>query len=105
MLACAGFGELRLTTEEREWLTESVSYFKEEYIVYLAHYRFKPEQVKAVFHANEDDPNLGRLQINATGPWHETILWEVPLMSTLSELYFNTVDTDWTYDGLEGMNA
>ena len=45
---------------------------------------------------------LGKIEIEAAGPWHETILWEVPLMSTLSELFFTTVDRDWSYDGQGG---
>ena len=40
--------------------------------------------------------------MSATGPWVETILWEVPLMACLSEMYFLTTDTDWNYDGQEG---
>lgn len=64
--------------------------------------RFKPEQVKVTFLPNPEDPTLGRIGIEATGPWLETILWEVPLMACLSELFFTTVDTDWSYDGQEG---
>jgi nicotinate phosphoribosyltransferase len=29
-----------------------------------------------------------RLEIVIRGPWHQTILWEVPLMALISELYF-----------------
>ena len=99
------FDDLRLSKQEREWLAQACPFFKDEYLVYLAQYRFKPEQVTATFHPKKDDPRLGRLQIEATGPWHETILWEVPLMAALSELFFTTVDTDWSYDGQEGMSV
>ena len=97
-----GFGDLRLSKQEREWLAKACPYFKEEYLVYLAQYRFKPEQVTATFYPKKDDPSLGRLHIEAAGPWHETILWEVPLMACLSEIYFTTVDKDWSYEGQEG---
>ena len=119
--ALADFGEVALTQDERAWLAGACPFFKPEYMTYLAHYRFKPEQVHVTFHpknpsapvsryqppphANgaEERNELGRIEIEATGPWHETILWEVPLMSTLSELFFTTVDTDWSYDGQEGV--
>jgi nicotinate phosphoribosyltransferase len=41
--------------------------------------------------------------MKATGPWVETILWEIPLMSLLSETYFLVVDTLWKKDGQAGM--
>lgn len=97
------FDDLRLSKQEREWLAKACPYFKEEYLVYLAQYRFKSDQVIATFHPKKDDPRLGRLQVEVTGPWHETILWEVPLMAVLSEIYFTTADTDWSYDGQEGV--
>ena len=53
------------------------------------------------FNSLEDDPERGRIEISAVGPWVETILWEVPLMACLSETYFRTTDTDWTHDGQE----
>ena len=115
-----GFGQIRLTPEERKWLSETCPYFRPEYLTYLSQYRFKPEQVRITFHPKDPSApvsryqppphpegvpgrnELGKIQIEATGPWHETILWEVPLMATLSELFFTTVDTDWSYDGQEG---
>ena len=36
------------------------------------------------------------------GLWVETIMWEVPLMACLSELYFSVVNTDWDYAGQPG---
>lgn len=96
------FARLRLTDDERSWLQATCSYFTQEYIDYLAAYRFKPEQVHVTFVPTSDDGRLGHLNVEAVGPWVETILWEVPLMSCLSEIYFRVVDTDWSYDGQEG---
>ncbi|KAF7789094.1 hypothetical protein EIP86_000027 [Pleurotus ostreatoroseus] len=93
------FDELSLTEEERKWLPKGCPYFSQDYIDYLARYRFRPEQVKVIFNEKPDDRNLGRIEIEAAGPWRETILWEVPLMATLSEIFFKVVDTDWSYDG------
>ena len=50
----------------------------------------------------EPDSDEGRIEIEASGPWVETILWEVPLMATLSEIYYTTADKDWTNDGQAG---
>ena len=60
------------------------------------------QSVKVTFNEKPEDRNLGRIEIEAAGPWRETILWEVPLMATLSEIYFKVVDTDWSYDGQRG---
>lgn len=100
------FADISLTEPECIWLAKACPYFTAEYIEYLSQYRFKPEQVRILFHpkdasASQAQDDLGRIEIEAAGPWHETILWEVPLMATLSELFFTTVDTDWSYDGQE----
>ena len=95
------FTTLSLTSDERAWLGKH-SYFKPAYIDYLSSYRFKPSQVQVTFVPRGPESAEGRIEIEASGPWAEAILWEVPLMATLSEIYYTTVDTDWTNDGQAG---
>ncbi|KAK7690150.1 hypothetical protein QCA50_006799 [Cerrena zonata] len=99
--AISHFGELHVTEDELDWLHQACPYFARDYLDYLRDLRFKPEQVKVTFTPQSEDQNLGRVEIEATGLWVETILWEVPLMAVLSELHFTTGDTDWNYDGQE----
>ncbi|KAH9057885.1 nicotinate phosphoribosyltransferase [Lactarius vividus] len=80
------FTTLSLTSDERAWLQNTCPDFKPAYIDYLSSYRFQPSQVQVTF-------------VPPSGLWAETILWEVPLMATLSEIYFTTVDKDWSNDG------
>lgn len=95
-----------LTQEERDWLRKTCPYFSEEYLEYLSNYRFDPSQVhiKFIVERTEGDEEYGNIDIEAVGPWIEAIFWEVPLMATLSEIYFTTVDTDWNLDGQRGMS-
>jgi nicotinate phosphoribosyltransferase len=51
------------------------------------------------------DSDEGCIEIEASGPWAEAIFWEVPLLATLSEIYFSTVDKDWNYDGQAGAST
>ncbi|KAI0684228.1 nicotinate phosphoribosyltransferase [Cytidiella melzeri] len=95
------FSEIQMTEDERAWLERTCPFFSIEYLDYLKSYRFKPSQVTISFVPSPDNEDVGQIEIDATGPWIETILWEVPLMACLSELYFRTVDTDWSYDGQE----
>ncbi|KAJ8072601.1 nicotinate phosphoribosyltransferase [Marasmius tenuissimus] len=100
------FRTLSLTHDERSWLSKACPYFTPQYLDYLENYRFKPEQVDINFvpvEGNEaGSPNeRGHIEITATGPWVETILWETPLMACLSESYFVIDDTDWNYGGQE----
>ncbi|EPQ59135.1 nicotinate phosphoribosyltransferase, partial [Gloeophyllum trabeum ATCC 11539] len=93
------FSELTISERQLEQLPKACPYFTPDYLNYLRSYRFKPEQVKITFVPVADSAEFGDIEIEAAGPWVETILWEVPLMATLSETWFTYVDTDWTYDG------
>ena len=96
-------GDIKLKTEERSWLEQTCPYFTKEYLDFLSSFRLNPsEQVITSFIPSESDENIGQIVIDIQGKWSETILYEVPLMAALSEAYFRTVDTDWTYDGQEG---
>jgi nicotinate phosphoribosyltransferase len=87
-----GLPSLRLTSGEYEYLEATCPYFTKSYLKYLKDYRFNPDEVEIDL---DDDNNLS---ITVSGPWHSTILWEVPLMAAISEIYFNTVETDLEKD-------
>jgi len=81
---------VRLSNEEHDWVKETLSFLPVTYRQYLSSYRFNPDQVFAKI--NDD----GELYIDIKGKWRDTILWEVPLMAIISELYFKMIDTNWT---------
>ncbi|KAG0708095.1 Quinolinate phosphoribosyl transferase [Suillus ampliporus] len=97
----SSFAEVQLTQDERAWLQDACKYFKPEYLDYLQSYRFKPEQISVNFVPSSNDPDMGSVKIEARGPWLETVLWEVPLMACLCEMYFRYADQDWDYAGQE----
>lgn len=59
-------------------------------------------QIVVNFIPSSNDPAMGGVEIEARGLWLETILWEVPLMACLSEIYFRYADRDWDNTGQEG---
>lgn len=52
-----------------------------DYLIYLNAYRFDPSEVKV----SEEN---GELKITIEGSWLTTILWEVPILAIVNELYF-----------------
>jgi len=102
---CAEFTKLSLSPDERSWLERTCPYLKQGYLDYLQSYRFRPEQVVITFEPLPEDANRGHIGIVADGLWVETIMWEVPLMACLSELYFTVVNTDWDYAGQLGESS
>lgn len=73
--------DLALTAEEQKFLRHNCPYFTPFYLSYLRGYRFLPSDVCIRQHG-------GNLTVTVTGPWFRTILWEVPLLAMISELYF-----------------
>ncbi|KAF5327172.1 hypothetical protein D9619_004623 [Psilocybe cf. subviscida] len=96
--AISDFATLELTPPELSWLERACPFLTPTYLSYLSAYRYKPEQVKVTYEPVTPDNLHGHVEIVVTGPWVETILWEVPLMATLSETFFQSVVTDWNYD-------
>lgn len=82
--------ELRLTSDEFDFLSQRCSYLNNfGYLYYLKNYRFNPKEVKV-------DLQNGNLSVEITGPWHSAILWEVPLMAIISEVYFRIIHKNWS---------
>lgn len=77
--------DLQLTKEEKEYLKTRCYYFDPTYFDFLMGFRFDPSEVGVI----QKD---GDLQILIEGYWYRTILWEVPLMAMISELYFSMSD-------------
>lgn len=71
---------LTLLEVERRYL-KSIRFLKPDYIDFLSKFRFNPATVEV----NAID---GQLTIRIFGKWYETILWEVPILAIVSELYF-----------------
>jgi nicotinate phosphoribosyltransferase len=94
---------MALTDPEFQWLKQMCPYLKLQYLTYLSTYKFQPEQVHINFIPVSEDGEFGHVDIEVVGPWVETIMWEVPLMACLSDIYFRFVAKDWTYDGQAGM--
>ncbi len=72
---------LALTNDERVFLKGACPYLKRAYLDFLAGYRFDPKEVQI----NQEGE---RLSVKICGPWYRTVLWEVPLMAIISELFY-----------------
>lgn len=84
---------LVLTEEEATYISK-LPFFDTDYVNYLKQFRYQPSKhIKINFDSKTQD-----LELEITGLWHETILYEVPLLSLISESYFRFVDKDWNYD-------
>lgn len=73
--------ELKLTSEERKYLDETLPYLNSAYLDFLQGYRYDPSEV-------EIEQNGTELSVKIQGYWYRTILWEVPILSWISELYY-----------------
>lgn len=73
--------DLQLSQDEYSFFKDSCPYFEITYLQYLLHYRYNPDEVE--ISQTEDT-----IDVTISGYWHSTILWEVPIMFTISELFF-----------------
>lgn len=81
---------LKLTKDEKSFfISKCGHYLPNWFFDVLEGYRYDPNEV---FIYMED----GNLKLKIEGYWWRTILWEVPLMAIISELYFEM--TQKTYD-------
>ena len=68
---------LKLTKEEKKFLDKKCYYFDQTYLDFLMGYRFDPSEVEII--------QIGtKLKITIEDFWYRAILWEVPLLATIS---------------------
>ena len=75
-----GMAQVVITDEEVDFMRRKMYYLPEWYFTFLRGYRFNPSEVSISQDAE------GHLDINVSGKWYSTIMWEMPLLSTISEL-------------------
>jgi nicotinate phosphoribosyltransferase len=63
-------------------LAGTCPYLEPTYLDFLEGYRYNPAEV-------EIQQENGHINITISGYWYRTILWEVPLLSLVSELYYS----------------
>ncbi len=76
---------ITLSPAEKKYLEDTCYFLTPVYLDFLESYRFDPDEV----HMEQDTQGF-RLRVK--GPWYRTILWEIPLMAMISELYFSIMD-------------
>lgn len=73
---------LSLTQEEKDFLQEKCGHYLDRpFLDFLYGYRYDPSEVGVVL-------KDGELSVKIRGFWYRTVLWEVPLMALISELFF-----------------
>ena len=71
------------------WYLNSLGYFKLDFIDYLRNYTLDTTGITI----SED------MEISIKGRWLETIMFEVPLLAIINELYFDQFNHDWERHG------
>ena len=88
--AVDAMAELKLTKDEKAFLVKNCPYLSPLYLDFLEGYRYDPSEVHIAQEGND-------LKVTVEGHWYRTILWEVPLLAIISELYYQLTNaTAWT---------
>ncbi|KAH3902290.1 nicotinate phosphoribosyltransferase SCDLUD_002108 [Saccharomycodes ludwigii] len=92
---------LKCTEEELAYLSKEIPYLPQKYLKYLETFHLTPDkQMSFNYHQVEGKPpGHYDLEILIKGTWKDTILYEIPVLSLVSEAYFLFVDADWNLDG------
>ncbi len=79
--AIAELATLQLTQREKAYFAATCPYIDPTYFDFLQGYRYNPEEVSIQQHGDD-------IHVAIEGYWYRTILWEVPIMSLICELYY-----------------
>lgn len=83
------FCQLKLTSDELNYL-QSLGFFKPDFINYLKTFSLPKHAITLDSHAED-------LALTISGTWEETILFEVPLLAIISEIYNQAQDVQQRY--------
>lgn len=83
--AIGQLAKLQLTKQEKSYFAATCPYIDPTYFDFLQGYRYDPAEVQIEQH-------WGEITVTIEGYWYRTILWEVPIMSLICELYYQLMD-------------
>lgn len=72
---------LALTKDEKNFFTTNCPYLSPAYLDFLQGYRYDPNEVKIT-------QNGADVEVHVEGYWYRTILWEVPILCLISEVFY-----------------
>lgn len=79
--AIANMENLQLSKAEKEYLRVTCPYLDPTYLDFLQGYRYDSSEVEVLQTGSE-------LSVIIAGYWYRTIMWEVPIMSLICELFY-----------------
>ena len=89
------YGELRAPDNAEKYLLDNAPHLPLAAIDYLINFRYNPAELQ-IFH----DEKENTLRIKAEGPTVSAMRWEIPVLSTVSELFH-----EMTGNGLDDINV
>ncbi|MDH0660718.1 nicotinate phosphoribosyltransferase [Empedobacter sp. GD03865] len=72
---------LALTKDEKDFFTTNCPYLSPAYLDFLQGYRYDPNEVKITQNGTD-------VEVHVEGYWYRTILWEVPILCLISEIFY-----------------
>ena len=81
------FCHLRFTDEEREWLAKKFPWLKKSYIDFLRYWTPCREHITINSPTHQKYNDCG-LTIEARGSWLDTMMYEIPILAIVNEVYF-----------------
>ena len=90
---------LKFTEEELNYLSR-FTFFKPDFIEYLRLFQFNRNHIKCRIENNE-------IKVTIKGPWLNTILFEIPVLSIISQLYTEngpSTHSKWLAEGRERLS-
>ncbi|MDV6319328.1 nicotinate phosphoribosyltransferase [Chromohalobacter sp. HP20-39] len=91
--AVDAMANLSLTLEEKHYLERTCPYLDPTYLDFLSGFHYDPGEVEIVQQG-------GHFTLRIEGLWYRTILWEVPLMALISEIWYQMGDGQRDSDAL-----
>ena len=89
----AALCRLRFTVDELNYL-RGWRYIKSDFVDFLGLFQLNEKYVEIAPSATGD----GQIEVRIRGPWLHTILFEVPLLAIINEVYFRRTSADLTLD-------